>query len=109
DADPLAWLAWMLYGAILQRVDRLDEARAAVERALAISPDSSFARDVLGSMDLVQGDAESALAHFRQAGAALGHAGIAKAEFTLGHERESLAALAELEAKYSAGFAYQIA
>ena len=109
EADPLAWLAWMLLGAILQRLGRIDEARAAIDRALQISPDSSFARDVLGTMHLVDGRTQEALVHFREAGAALGSAGIAKAEFTLGHECESLAALAELESKYSAGFAYQIA
>ena len=109
DADPLSWLSWMMLGAILWRAGRIDEGRLAMERALEISPDSSFTRYELGCLELVQGHTDVALAHFRAAGEAFRQAGVAMAEHTLGNERESRAALAELEAKYAAGFSYQVA
>jgi serine/threonine-protein kinase len=108
-ADPLSWMSWMMLGAVYWRVERIPEAREAFEHALEISPDSSFTRLEFGCLELEQGDAEHALAHFHKAGAAFGEAGIAMAEYTLGHERESQAALAELESKYAVGFSYQIA
>ncbi|MCI4566654.1 hypothetical protein [Lysobacter sp. CFH 32150] len=109
DADPLSWLAWMLWGAVLGRLGCADEGRVGFERALEISPDSSFTRHEFGCLELVQGRTKEALAHFRLAGAAFSQSGIAMAEYTLGHERESQAALAELESKYATGFLFQIA
>ncbi|HEY2446694.1 MAG TPA: tetratricopeptide repeat protein [Rhizomicrobium sp.] len=108
-ADPLWWAAWMVYAAILRRMDRLLESRGALEHALETSPDSTVARFYLGIVELEEGQAESAIAHFRRAGGGYGQAGIAMAEHTLGHEEESRAALHELETRHAAGFAYQIA
>ena len=109
DADPLSWVAWMLQGAVLARAGRVDESRSAFERSLAISPASSYSRYELGCMELVNGRADVALAHFRLAGEAFGQAGIAMAQHTLGHAQESQAALDELESKYATGFLFQIA
>jgi serine/threonine-protein kinase len=108
-ADPLSWMSWMMLGVVSWRVEKIPEAREAFEHALEISPDSSFTRHEFGCLELEQGRTEHALAHFHKAGAAFGEAGIAMAEYTLGHERESQAALAELESKYAVGFSYQIA
>ena len=108
-ADPLSWMSWMMLGVVFWRVEKIPEARDAFERALEISPDSSFTRHEFGCLELEQGRTEEALAHFHKAGAAFGEAGIAMAEYTFGHERESQAALAELESKYAVGFSYQIA
>jgi len=94
---------------ILRQIGSTAEARTALERAVEISPDSSFARAVLGLFDLDEGRAEAALDHFRRAGAGHSQAGIAMAEHSLGHARESLAALDELKRKYATGFALQIA
>jgi serine/threonine-protein kinase len=109
DADPLSVQAWMANGGILYRLDRKAEARAAWQRALDISPDAQWPRFILGNLDLREGQTESALAHFQRAGEGFRQAGIAMAEYTLGHERESQQALDELKAKYAAGFTYQIA
>jgi TolB-like protein/Tfp pilus assembly protein PilF len=109
DADPLSWLGWMLYGAILRRIGHIAEARAALVHALEISTNSSFAHHVLGSLELDNGNAASALEHFHRAGEGYAQAGIAMAEHTLGNMRESQVALDELKAKYAAGFSFQIA
>jgi len=108
-ADPLSWMSWMGLGVSLWRAGRVKEARATLEHALEISPDSSFTRYEFGCFELEQGRPQDALAHFRQSGAAFSETGIAMAEYTLGHEAQSLAALAELESKYAVGFSYQIA
>lgn len=107
-SDPLSWLSWMMLGATLWRAGQVQEAREAFEHALDISPDSSFTRYEFGCLELEQGRTGQALEHFHKAGAAFSEAGIAMAEHTLGHERESQAALAELESKYAVGFSYQI-
>ena len=108
-ADPLSWMSWMMLGVVFWRVEKIPEAREAFEHALEISPDSSFTRHEFGCLELAEGRTEQALAHFHKSGAAFGEAGIAMAEYTLGHERKSQAALAELESKYAVGFSYQIA
>ncbi len=109
DADPLSMPAWAAKGANLYRLERKPEARAAWQRALDISPDARWPQFFLGFADLRDGQAQSALTHFRLSGEGFSQAGIAAAEYTLGHERESQQALDELKAKYAAGFTYQIA
>jgi TolB-like protein len=107
--DPLSWLAWLMYGALLRNAGRMPEGRAALQRSTDINPQSSWTRHVLGVLELLDGRPEIALGIFREAGAPYRQAGVAMAEHTLGHERESTDALAEIEGKYGAGFAHQIA
>jgi len=109
EDDPLSWLAWFFYGALLRDTGRMAEARTALQLALDLNPESSWIRYVLGGLDLFEGKPEAALAIYLQAGAAYRQAGIAMAEHSLGHERESAQALAELETKYANGFSIQIA
>jgi serine/threonine-protein kinase len=107
--DPLSLFAWFLLGGALHRAGRDAESRAALTRALEINQNSSFPHMQLGEMTLDEGDAEAALEHFHRAGPGYSQYGIAIAEHTLGHAAASRAALDELTAHYSAGFAFQIA
>lgn len=107
--DPLSWVAWLIYGFALRNSGQMAEARAALQRSLAINPNSSWTRYALGGLELLEGQAEAALAAFRQAGEPYREAGIAMAQHSLGHAYESATALAEIEAAHAAGFAYQIA
>ena len=116
EDDPLSWLGWFYYGALLRNFGTLSgdaatlaEARAALKRALELNPEASFIRYVSGGQDLLEGKAEAALAVYQQAGVGFREAGIAMAEHSLGHEKESNEALNELEAKYANGFSTQIA
>jgi len=91
-----------------------DSAKRKSARLMRILVDQLKQRGVFrahefGCLELEQGRTEQALAHFHKAGAAFSEAGVAMAEYTLGHERESQAALGELESKYAVGFSYQIA
>ena len=59
--------------------------------------------------DLLQGRAAESVAYFRKAAGGYGVAGVAMAEHTLGHTRESQQALDAEVAEFSQGSAYQIA
>lgn len=107
--DPLSWLAWLFRGAIQRNAGNMAEARLALLRSLDINPNSSWTRQLLGTVELLEGQPEKALAIFREAGAPYRQLGTAMAEHSLGHKRESDRALAEVEAKYAAGFSLQIA
>ena len=109
DVDPLSAYAWTMYGALSWRRQEIADARAAFDRALEISPDSTFAHFLCGMMELDQRRNEAAAGHFRRTGECFRQAGTAMIEHTLGHAEASQRALDELKTKYSHGFAYQIA
>ena len=109
-ADPLSMPAWQFYGSHLLLVPGgRQQARAALQRAIDLSPDAGWPRVIMGFLDLQESKAESALAHFRRAGPGLGEAGVAMAEHALGHEQEAQAALEVLKTRYAAGMAIQVA
>jgi tetratricopeptide (TPR) repeat protein len=89
--------------------DQFREGREAFDRALAINPESNFANNNLATLELLQGNAQVALDVFRRAGEVWSQTGVAMAEHTLGHAKESQRALDELIAKYAHDSAYQIA
>jgi TolB-like protein/Tfp pilus assembly protein PilF len=110
ELDPLSSAAWNNLGTMYYvNPDRYREAREALERALAINPESSFANSNLATLELLQGHAQESLDLFRRAGEVWSQTGIAMAEHTLGHARESQRALDELIAKYAHDSAYQVA
>jgi len=110
ELDPLSASAWSNLGAAYSLdPNRYREAREAIDRALAINPESSFAKSNLVVLELLEGHAQEALGTARTAGEVWSQYGVAMAEHTLGHSRESQAALDELIAKYAHDTAYQIA
>jgi TolB-like protein len=110
ELDPLSSAAWDNLGTMyFVSPDQFGEAREALDRALAINPESSFANNNLATLELLEGQAQKALDVFRRAGEVWSQTGIAMAEHTLGHAKESQQALDELIAKYAHDSAYQIA
>jgi TolB-like protein/predicted Ser/Thr protein kinase len=112
DLDPLSSGAWVHLGYYYASAGDYAAAGTAFGRALEFEPTSTFAFSYLGVVRLLQGRAQEALESFRkikmdQEGFRL--AGIAMAEHSLGHERESQQALEALVAKHAQEQAYQIA
>jgi len=107
--DPLSANSWAQLGRLLNVVGQYPSARKALDRALEISPESEYSIFHRGMTDLLDGKGQQALTTFRKAASAYSGAGIAMAEYALGHPRESQQALDREIAVYSQGAAYQIA
>jgi TolB-like protein/Tfp pilus assembly protein PilF len=109
ELDPLQLATWRnLIGYLLFTRD-FAGAHEANRRALEISPDSAFVLDGLGLLQLLEGNAQDALATFRRIDVEVFRLwSIALAEHTLGDAKASQQALDELIAKYAAVAAYQI-
>ena len=85
-------------------------ADAALRRAIELEPTSVYALGSLGTLRLVQGNAQEALEVFRKIDQeGLPQTGIAMAEHSLSNSKASQQALDEVIAKYAQGWAYQIA
>jgi TolB-like protein len=95
--DPLNSSGYMLACRLQLRRRRLEEAEAAIRRALEISPTFGFGHSLLGSVLLARSQPEAALAEYMKEtvdGARLG--GTAMAYFALGRKADSDAALAQM-------------
>ena len=90
ELDPLSSPAWSNLGVWL--IDNRDfaAAEAPIQRALEIQPESVYARSALGYLQLLEGKSAEALATLRTAADL---AGVAMAEHSLGHAKESQQAL----------------
>jgi len=110
ELDPLSSFAWGNLGAIyLSNPDQFREAREALDRALSINPEASLSLHYLSVLELLEGHAQVALDQSRRFGEVWRQMGVAMAEHSLGHVRESQHALDELIAKYAHDWAFQIA
>jgi len=110
ELDPLSSAAWSNLSTLyFADATQFRESREALDRALAINPESSFANFNLATLELLEGHAQEALLVSRRAGEVWSQAGVAMAEHTLGHAKESQVALDELIAKYAQDSAYQVA
>src|SRR5581483_1422273 len=110
ELDPLGSGAWGNLGFYLTSSGDYPAADIALGRAIEIEPTSMVALTDLGKSRLLQGKAEEALQTFRgitQESFRL--MGIAMAEHTLGHSKESRQALEVLIAKHAQEGAYQVA
>jgi adenylate cyclase len=107
--DPLSARTWRAYAQLLLDADEPAAAEEASRHLQSIVPNSVSAAVVSGQVALAQGRFQDALAQFRTDDGPWRLIGSAMAEHSLGHAAESQAALDELQAKYAATLAYQIA
>ena len=107
--DPLSLEIWQNLGLLLFCSGQTAEARLAWQHAFAINPGARWPNYLAGYLDLMEGNNESALAHFRASDEPFRLTGTAMVEHTLGHAPESEQALDALKTKYTAGSAFQIA
>jgi serine/threonine-protein kinase len=110
ELDPVSSYAWENLGYYYTEVGDYARADAALDRALEIEPTSVYALTNFATLRLLQGRGEAALAAFQKVdreGYRL--TGIAMAEYTLAHAKESQQALDESTAKYAQEDAYEIA
>jgi tetratricopeptide (TPR) repeat protein len=110
EIDPLAADAWVNLGYYLTAAKNFPAARRAFERSLAITPSRDVTRLGLGTLDLLEGRLQDALAEFQaDTNDTDRQAGEAKVEHSLGHEKESKRVLDALITKHGADSPYAIA
>ncbi|MGB8379568.1 MAG: hypothetical protein WCE70_14070 [Rhodanobacteraceae bacterium] len=108
-SNPLSNLTWTSLGRALYAAGNYSAADQALDRAREISSDSTYSRYAAGLNALAQGRTREALTTFGSAGDVYSLAGIAMAEYSLGHARQSRQALDDVVEKYGKAGAYQIA
>jgi Flp pilus assembly protein TadD len=110
ELDPLKSSLWGNLARQLTFTRDFAAAHEAIRRALEISPEDPFELNALGVLQLVEGNAQDALATFRRSGLEFARLyGIALAAYTLKEPKASQQALDELIAKHAAEAAYQVA
>jgi TolB-like protein/cytochrome c-type biogenesis protein CcmH/NrfG len=110
ELDPLNARVWSVLGSTLGGAGDFGAAREALNRSLEISPDQSFTSFHLGTTFLLEGEPAAAMAIYpRSSNEIFRFAGIALAEHSLGHPRESQRALDEMISRFAHAGAYQIA
>ena len=110
EVDPLDAGAWTELGLYLAITRQFALARQAGRRGLEISPENSWVHRSLGTTELLDGRAAQALSVYRQVPFEPGRlVGVAIAEYSLGHRKESQQALDALLAKYGGTWLYSIA
>jgi len=110
ELDPLSATAWLVLSSRLTANRQFAAAHEALRRALEIQPESPILLANLASLQLVEGNATAALTTFRQVSdGEVRLWGIARAEHTLGHAKESQQALDEFIANRGNAKTYDIA
>jgi TolB-like protein/DNA-binding winged helix-turn-helix (wHTH) protein/Tfp pilus assembly protein PilF len=108
--DPLRANSYARLGYLLYAVGRYDEARAALQKALELNPQSSYVHLTLDKILIAEGNPHQALVEIEKEPSAWGKlTGEVLAYHALGREQDSIAALADLIAKYRTTAAYQVA
>ena len=110
ELDPLNPRVWSVLGSMQIAAGDYGPARDALNRSLEISPDQSFTSFHLGATYLLEGNPAAAMAIFpRSTSEIFRLAGLALAEHSLGHPRESQRALDQMISRFAHAGAYQIA
>jgi TolB-like protein/Tfp pilus assembly protein PilF len=110
ELDPMSSNAWDNLGYFYAAAGDYAPADEALGRALQIDPTAASALADLGILRLLQGRGEAALVAFRKVDQERYRlTGIAMAEHTLGHAKESQQALDESTARHAQEDAYEIA
>lgn len=110
ELDPLSSATWFHLGLYLIQSREFVAAHEAVRRFNEITPESELPLSFLGKLQLLEGKPTEALATFRPlSDYSLRLPGIAEAEHTLGHARESQQALDQLIARGGQPWALRIA
>lgn len=110
DIDPLYAWAWTFLAIYYDGDGQPAQARDAAARALEIAPEQLYALRELATANLLAGDPRAALEIFQHHRFdVIRLVGTALAQHDLGHEREALAALGTLRARYADREAYEIA
>jgi TolB-like protein len=110
ELDPLLAAGWESLAQYLTYTRDFTAAHQVSRRALEISPESTFALNALGWLQLSEGNARDAVATFRKIDEEVFRLyGTSMAEHTLKDPAQSQRALEQLIAKNSADSAYQIA
>jgi TolB-like protein/cytochrome c-type biogenesis protein CcmH/NrfG len=111
ELDPLSTTGWTLLARTQLYAHDLDAARSCASRALEVSPETPRGFGYLGYVQLLEGQAAAALGTFQRISDDrwLRLSGESMAEHSLGHGKESQAALDQLEATFGGTAAYQVA
>jgi len=110
EIDPLAAHSWFWLGCYLNASGRLEQARAAIERSLQIDPEDVYALRELGFNHLLAGRPADALAIFERSPISyVRDTGVAMAQHSLGHLKESQQALDALVSRDAHRSAWQVA
>jgi len=110
ELDPLSASAWLVLSWNLTENRQFAAAHEALRRALEIQPESPMALASLGGLQLEEGNATEALTTYRQVSdGEVRLFGVAMAEHTLGHAKESQQALDQFIANAGQAKAYEIA
>jgi tetratricopeptide (TPR) repeat protein len=110
ERDPLLFSVWHTLGGYLQATGQLDEARIALLRAQALSPEMPFVQFRLGLLELQRNRPKPALEVFRAIKVEpIRLLGEAMAQHDMRHASESQLALNALVKGYGYNAAYQVA
>jgi tetratricopeptide (TPR) repeat protein len=108
--DPLATDAWTYLGSYFNAVGQLGAARAALRKALEISPEHFIALEELGLNHLLEGEPAGALSVFQRSPQPLRRLlGVALSQHDLGRATEAQQALDEMVERSAYKSAFQIA